>query len=134
MGLDSSVTLKSKRELTSEFPAWVSITRNTHITDHEFPYLYDISYFRKAWAVHDLMVFLGVPNCDEAEGDYKMLEGYREGLIDFLRNPEDFDDRSQVFTMKTYMGNIAQSILNCSWAIKYLKEHLDVVVEFSDSY
>lgn len=135
MGLDNGVYMHTRHKISSEnLPPRLDL----HLVEEPTGYCYEIAYFRKAWAVHDLMYdilnFKG--STAEIEGSVKELELFKDGLHRFLDDPDEFDERSQVFFMDeaNTVANIGFSIMRCSWAIKYAKEHPEVYFEFVDSY
>lgn len=134
MGLDSIVELRSKSRITS-FPEWVKVNETTSAKGY---YIYELSYFRKCWKIHSIMLGLscadGCSDLGSWESEYPDLEQYRDELISIFSDPDGFNDLSQVFNINEELEQIGQSILNCNWAIMYLKEHHDAWVAFIDSY
>lgn len=136
MGLDSYVIMRSRKCFDeNEIPSWV----RTSCREEDGMYEYEIAYFRKAWAIHDLMYEL--PNSTLSPddcgfvGNVQDLRAFRDGLHEMLNDPDLFNQRSQVFFLDedNTLLNLSQSIMNCSWAIEVAETEL-VEFEFIDSY
>lgn len=133
MGLDNYVDLVSRKKI-EDIPSWVEL-RGVPFESDDGHYIYELSYFRKCWHIHDIMMGLdNSEDCRSWDGEYTDLAKYRDGLINIFSDPCEFNDRSQVFTVNEELGAIGQSILNCNWAIDYLVENHDAYVRFVDSY
>lgn len=139
MGLDSIVRMHCRNKIKDEdIPYWIN-KDSFQKEESEDTFSYEVSYFRKAWAIHDLMYELcpNMPIDGEAEVSYKEMELYRDALINVLKYAdahEAFDERSQVFQVSDLYESIASQIVVCSWAIEYAKKHPDVYFVFIDSY
>lgn len=145
MGLDNGIVLHTQEKIDLEhLPDWVCITENKY-TSFKTGYTYDLCYFRKSWGFRDFMYSLvkeyhsdeqiGIDGGEfELPSSEKVLTDIQDIFYYFLKNPEEWDRRSQVFFMEDSMNSIVQSILNMTWAKEYAKTHKWCSLLFYDSY
>lgn len=150
MGLDNGIILRTNTKLDVHdgdedcysVPEYVHLERAEGYSSDigKFKYSCEVCYFRKSWAFRD-MVFTVLEGHDKPAHDCGIteltavdVELIRDGLLDFFKNPEEWDDGAQVFYMEASVAHIAQEALNLGWLIDWMYEHPNDVVYFYDSY
>lgn len=139
MGLDSTIVLHTQSAVDSnELPDWVWLEKRDDSTND-----YVLVYFRKSYGFRHMMNRILEKykiQVDPMGGKYDLpnkinfIDDLQNGLYNFLLNPDDWDDESQIFYMDTCYKTIAQAILNLTWMKQYMEKHPTVYLEYIDSF
>lgn len=148
MGLDNGIILRTNTKLDVhngdedcyELPDYIALDQLSSLGERgKFQYTYEVCYFRKSWAFRD-MVFSVLDNRKDAKDNGiteltkdEVLQ-IRDGLLDFFRKPEEWNDGAQVFYMDQSIAHVGGDALNLGWLAEWMDEHPHDLVYFYDSY
>jgi len=139
MGLDNGIHLRrigNKLDIDS-LPDYLNISEVSRSEKEDNSVIYDICYWRKCWNIRS-MIFGFIPKLlqEDNDGYYELniqqLIGIRNGIYDFLKNPECWDNT--IWELSEMILHLGQDIINISWLINHLKDNPKDYAYFYDSY
>lgn len=137
MGLDNGIRLKSKTRI--EAPDYVKLDSAEPLEDADFPFVYEICYWRKCWNVRKAIFdIIGKDENDSSEGVFDLTANDCRDIAVFLseyfEDPEVWDDDQSFWTFDEIKERLLEEVINLHWLAKVLKTNAKCYAEFYDSY
>ena len=138
MGLDNGIILHTKKKInTKERPGFIKLMPST-IKESDFPYSYEICYWRKCWNIrHEVAYAINAPldyvaKCGLNVNDIKNIWRAIESLDSRLA----WRDADSIWSYDEISGHLNNDLISIEWLIHYMKDHQEeeYMVEFYDSY
>ena len=138
MGLDNGLIIRTKKIIPEDsVPDYVELSGSYSTLDGT-TWAYEVCYWRKCWNVRNMiMEILDAPEPGNAYYDVtpKQLVQIRDGIYHFLTGEDRWDGSGDsIWDFKDRIPNLAQNIVDITWALGYLKEHPYAYMQFYDSY
>ena len=140
MGLDNGIVLKTKMNITeSNIPSYVCVEDISKYLETDKIRGYEICHWRNCYGIRNEIINV----CSNIKSDGKSelneydIELIRDMLIDYLKNPESWDDKARsIWELDIMIDQIAQQVVNLSWLMQFMsdKSNQHWTVEFYDSY
>ena len=137
MGLDNGLILHTKKKIPAkERPDFIKIMPS-EIKEADFPYSYEICYWRKCWNIRkEVAHAIGAPH------DYVAKYGLDvKDVKNIWRAVESLDSRrawgsGSIWSYDEMSGHLNMDLISIEWLIHFMKDHdeNDYAVEFYDSY
>ena len=137
MGLDNGLILHTKKKIPVKArPGFIKIMPS-EIKDTDFPYSYEICYWRKCWNIRkEVAVAIGAPQ------DYVAKYGLDVNDVkNIWRAVESLDSRrawgnDSIWSYDEMSGHLNMDLISIEWLIHFMKDHNEdeYAVEFYDSY
>ena len=141
MGLDNSIYLHTRQPLNfNEFPEYVYVS---DMIESGKEYVYELIYFRKSWAFRDMMYAIldkykikHDQDCGvfELPLTISIINDIQDELYEFLKNPSEWNDKTQVFYIQDVYEQIARYILTLSWLMDQIPQLPSAYITFVDSW
>ena len=141
MGLDNGIILKTKTPIDLDtIPAYVNVEDMSMYYKDENVYAYECCYWRNCWTTRNEIINT-CPNardCEEGESELnkKDVQIVQDILVNYLKNPESWDEGRSIWDFDEMAGVLSQQVINLGWLLQYMSDKANQhwIVEFYDSY
>ena len=138
MGLDNGISLHTKEPVN--FPAEIkNHVQEFRDKDKEFPYHYELCYWRKCWNIRcEIGHALHAQNMEYVAKAWLTIADVKNiwRAIQQLYSKRAWESGESIWTWSEIKDHLTRDLLMMEWLISFMRQHKEseYMVEFYDSY